>query len=137
MRTWNVTFPLSNKGPVDGFECDVPALQALQTAADREQRDIKTFKRNLFDDPLSASELKAYDVAVIDPPRAGALAQVQQLAESKIPLIAYISCGPESFARDAKILIEEGGYELEKVIPVDQFTWSPHLEVVGLFQKKA
>jgi 23S rRNA (uracil1939-C5)-methyltransferase len=130
------TFPLSNKAPVDGFECDVPALLALQTAADREQRQIKTFKRNLFDDPLSAVELKAYDVAVIDPPRAGALAQVEQLAQSKVPLIAYISCGPESFARDAKILIEEGGYELEKVIPVDQFTWSPHLEVVGLFQKK-
>lgn len=130
------TFPLSNKAAVDGFECDVPALNALQTAADHAQRQIKTFKRNLFEDPLSAAELKSYDVAVIDPPRAGALAQVQELAQSKVPFIAYISCGPESFARDAKILIEEGGYELDKVIPVDQFTWSPHLEVVGLFQKK-
>lgn len=129
------TFPLSRYAPVDGYEYDAPALHALQTAAETEQRNIKTFKRNLFDDPLTLAELKQYDVAVIDPPRAGALAQIQHLAESQIPLIAYISCGPESFARDAKILIDEGGYTLEKVTPVDQFTWAPHLEVVGIFRK--
>lgn len=129
------TFPLSRKGPVDGYECDIPALQALQSAADQHARPIQTFKRNLFDHPLSATELKAYNVVVIDPPRAGALAQIQALSESTISNIIYISCGPESFARDAKILIEQGGYTLEKVIPVDQFTWSPHLEVVGIFKK--
>lgn len=131
------TFPLSRNANVDGYECDIPALTALQTAADREQRTIKTFKRNLFDDPLTAAELNQYDVAVIDPPRAGALSQVQHLAESKIPLIAYISCGPESFARDAKILTKKGGYALEKVTPVDQFTWAPHLEVVGIFRRES
>lgn len=129
------TFPLSQKAPVDGYECDDPALYALQTAADREQRQIKTFKRNLFDNPLSAAELKPYDVAVIDPPRAGALAQIQELENSTVNNIVYISCGPESFARDAKYLTKSGRYILEKVIPVDQFTWAPHLEVVGMFTR--
>jgi 23S rRNA (uracil1939-C5)-methyltransferase len=129
------TFPLSRTGTVDGYECDVPALHALQSAADQHNRPITTFKRNLFDDPLSSSELKKYNVVVIDPPRAGALAQVETLAESTVSNIMYVSCGPESFARDAKVLIEQGGYVLEKVIPVDQFTWSPHLEVVGIFRK--
>jgi 23S rRNA (uracil1939-C5)-methyltransferase len=129
------TFPLSQKAPVDGFECDDPALQALQTAAEREQRNIKTFKRNLFDHPLTTAELKAYDVVVIDPPRAGALAQIQELANSNVNHIIYISCGPESFARDAKYLTQGNRYSLEKVIPVDQFTWAPHLEVVGVFKR--
>lgn len=129
------TFPLSRKAPVDGYECDDPALQALQNAADREQRQIKTFKRNLFDNPLSAAELKAYDVVVIDPPRAGALSQIQELVNSNVNHIVYISCGPESFARDAKYLTEGGRYNLESVIPVDQFTWAPHLEVVGVFNR--
>jgi 23S rRNA (uracil1939-C5)-methyltransferase len=129
------TFPLSRTGPVDGYECDVPALHALQSAADQHDRPITTFKRNLFDDPLSSSELKKYNIVVIDPPRAGALAQIQSLCQSTVSHIIYVSCGPESFARDAKLLIEDGGYSLEKVIPVDQFTWAPHLEVVGIFRK--
>lgn len=129
------TFPLSRKGKVDGYEFDTFALQALQTAADQYERSVQTFKRNLFDQPLSSSELNAYNVVVIDPPRAGALAQIETLCESNVSHVAYISCGPESFARDAKILTEQGGYTLERVVPVDQFTWAPHLEVVGIFKK--
>jgi len=129
------TFPLSRQASVDGYECDLPALTALQNAVDKSGRDIQTYKRNLFDSPLTPLELNKYDVIVIDPPRAGALAQVKLIAESHVPHIAYISCGPESFARDAKILIEQGGYELQIVTPVDQFTWSPHLEVVGIFKR--
>lgn len=129
------TFPLSKKASVDGYECEAASLNALETAALREGRNIRTFKRNLFDNPLNMGELNQYDVIVIDPPRAGALSQVHQLAESNVSDIIYVSCGPESFAQDAKILIEKGRYELEKVIPVDQFTWAPHLEVVGVFRK--
>lgn len=129
------TFPLSQYAHVDGYECDSPALKALEKAATEFSRPIQTFKRNLFDNPLLADELKPYEVVIIDPPRAGALAQVQQLSKSKVRHIAYISCGPESFARDARILVQEGGYELIKVTPVDQFTWAPHLEVVGIFKK--
>lgn len=129
------TLPLSQRTSVHGYEYDTPALTALQTAADNANRPIQTFKRNLFDQPLSTAELKAYDVIVIDPPRAGALEQVKCLSESKVSTIIYISCGPESFARDAKILTETHRFELQHVTPVDQFTWSPHLEVVGVFHR--
>lgn len=119
---------------VDGYELDDPALAALNIAIKDFSLPIQTFSRNLFDNPLSPQELKAYDVVVIDPPRAGALQQCQQLAESSTPTLIYISCNPASFARDAKIL-QEGGYQLQTVIPVDQFLWSEHLELVAHFTK--
>lgn len=128
------TFPLSQRAAVDGFECDGPALDALNVAVQESGRPIQSFKRNLFEQPLTPGELKNYDVVVLDPPRAGALAQVEALAQSNVNHILYVSCGPESFARDARLLID-GGYTLETVTPVDQFTWSPHLEVVGIFRR--
>lgn len=129
------TFPLSRIAPVDGYECDKDALKTLQEAADKNNRPISTFKRNLFDHPLSSDELKRYNAVMIDPPRAGALAQSQELSNAKnISTIIYVSCGPESFSRDARIL-SDGGYTLYKVTPVDQFTWAPHLELVGIFKR--
>jgi 23S rRNA (uracil1939-C5)-methyltransferase len=71
---------------------------------------------------------------VLDPPRAGAREQVLQLAEATVPVIAYVSCNPGSFARDAKLLIE-AGYVLESVKPVGQFRWSTHVELVGVFRR--
>jgi 23S rRNA (uracil1939-C5)-methyltransferase len=129
------TFPLSRIAPVDGYECDKPALAALNAAAEKSGRPIQTFCRNLFDEPLSALELKNYDVVVIDPPRAGCAAQTEQLALNKnVKKIIYVSCGPESFARDIARLTQSG-YVLEKVVPVDQFTWAPHLEVIGVLTR--
>ena len=89
-------------------------------------------KRDLFTTPLSKDELRPYRFVVINPPRAGALEQIKALAGSKCERIVYISCNPESFARDAAIL-ENEGYKLLEVMPVDQFYWSSHLEVVGVF----
>jgi 23S rRNA (uracil1939-C5)-methyltransferase len=74
------------------------------------------------------------DVVVLDPPRAGASSQAGLLAQSPVPVVVYVSCNPQSFARDARNLIE-GGYHLESVVPVDQFLWSPHLELVGVFRR--
>jgi len=71
---------------------------------------------------------------VIDPPRSGALAQAEEIARSSVPVVASVSCNPATFARDARALID-GGYQLERVTPVDQFLWSPHLEVVGIFRR--
>jgi 23S rRNA (uracil1939-C5)-methyltransferase len=76
----------------------------------------------------------AFAGAIIDPPRAGAEKQARMLANSAVPLIAYVSCNPTSFARDAAILAD-GGYRLESVTPVDQFLWSPHVELTGLFRR--
>ena len=71
---------------------------------------------------------------MFDPPRAGAAAQVAELAPSRVPRIVYASCDPGSFARDARTLAE-GGYRLEKLLPIDQFLWSVHVELIALFAK--
>lgn len=119
-------------GSVDAFEGDSKAITALQNAS--KDFPINAFVQDLFNNPLLAETLNSYDVVVIDPPRAGAKDQCEQLAKSFVPTIIYISCGPETFARDARIL-ENGGYTLERLFPVDQFLWSSHLEVVGIFKR--
>ncbi len=97
-------------------------------------RQIRSEARDLFRRPLLAHELAEFDAIVLDPPRAGAEAQVRQLALTKsVPLVVYVSCDPQSFARDASVLIS-AGYVLENVTPVDQFAWSAHVELVGVFR---
>ena len=87
--------------------------------------------RDLNRRPLMAAELADFDAVILDPPRAGAQPQAASLAESSVPLIVYVSCNPSSFARDARILID-GGYRLRSVKPVDQFLYSPHIELVAV-----
>ncbi len=117
---------------VDAFEGDHKAITVLQNAA--KDLHITAAVQDLFTKPITTKELNIYDAAVIDPPRAGAKAQCEQLTKSSVATIIYISCSPETFAKDAAIL-ENGGYQLEKVFPVDQFLWAAHLEVVGIFKK--
>jgi 23S rRNA (uracil1939-C5)-methyltransferase len=81
---------------------------------------------------LPASELVPFDAVVFDPPRAGAEAQVRQLAASKVPIVVAVSCNPSTFARDAALLVA-GGYRLERIWPVAQFRWSTHVELVARF----
>ncbi|MEO0720310.1 MAG: RNA methyltransferase, partial [Pseudomonadota bacterium] len=97
-------------------------------------RRVTTEARDLFRRPLLAEELKNTDAVVFDPPRAGAQAQTAQLALSQVPTIIGVSCNPATFARDAATLIA-AGWRLERVTPVDQFLWSPHVELVGVFQR--
>ena len=80
------------------------------------------------------AELNRFGAIILDPPRAGAEEQVKQLAASTAPVIAYVSCNPASFARDAKILVE-GGYSLDWVQPVGQFRWSTHVELAARFSR--
>ena len=94
---------------------------------------ISTETRDLFRRPLEVDELSKFEAAVIDPPRAGAVAQISNLANSKIETIAMVSCNPVTFARDAKTLAV-AGYRLNWVLPVDQFRWSSHVEMVGSFR---
>ena len=107
---------------------------SLKSAANRAQRRMVVDHRDLFRRPLTAEELDRFAAVVIDPPRAGAREQVLQLAQSKVPLIAYVSCNPASFARDAAHLTG-AGYRLESVTPVGQFRWSTHVELVGIFRR--
>ena len=91
--------------------------------------------RDLFRSPLTPSELKNVDLVVLDPPRAGALAQVQQLANTNIPKIIMISCDPKTAARDCHILLQSD-YQIESITPIDQFTYSNHIEIVVVLIKK-
>ena len=120
---------LAERGNVLSVEFTGDSLQSL---ADAKNPRIFTREGDLFAEPLMPGELNTFDAVVIDPPRAGAKEQAAQLAESKVPLVVSISCNPETFVRDAKILMA-GGYVLRELTPVDQFLWSPHLEVVGVF----
>ncbi|MDB5411532.1 MAG: ygcA, partial [Rhodospirillales bacterium] len=76
----------------------------------------------------------AYDSVVFDPPRIGAKTQAAALAASRVRRVVAVSCNPASFARDARILIA-GGYRLVDVKPIDQFVWSPHIELVAGFER--
>ncbi|HZH12109.1 MAG TPA: RNA methyltransferase [Microvirga sp.] len=127
---------LAEKSEVHAVEYDQGSTAALDKAfrATPGLRRITTEARDLFRRPLLTPELNAYDAVVLDPPRAGAEAQAKQLALSKVPLVVSVSCDAATFARDAAILMS-GGYRLERVIPVDQFKHSPHLEVVGILRR--
>ena len=109
-----------------------PAVQALAAAANTAGRRVTVEPRDLFRRPLRADELKRFDAVVIDPPRAGAAAQMAELAKSKVPRIAAVSCNPNTFARDAALLTA-AGYRLERLWPVGQFRWSTHVELAAMF----
>jgi 23S rRNA (uracil1939-C5)-methyltransferase len=111
-------------------------LVALGEAAKHGKAKLTVEHRDLFRRPLLAAELARFQAAVIDPPRPGAKAQAEQLAASAVPKLVYVSCNPASFARDARILTN-GGYRLTRITPVDQFLWSPHVELVAGFQRGA
>lgn len=128
------TFLMGKKAPTDAFECENDAITALSNAGKRAGLPINVVKRDLFNAPLSATELGQYDFIFVDPPRAGALAQVTEIAQSTLKNVVYISCNPASFARDAQILCG-AGFKLSSVTPLDQFLWSEHLEVIGKFER--
>jgi 23S rRNA (uracil1939-C5)-methyltransferase len=90
--------------------------------------------RDLTRRPMLAAEMKRLDAVLFDPPRAGAAEQAREIAASKAPIAIGVSCDPATFARDARILVD-GGFTLRRVLPVDQFLWSPHVELVGVFTR--
>jgi 23S rRNA (uracil1939-C5)-methyltransferase len=96
---------------------------------------VKAEARDLFRRPLMPPELREVDAVVFDPPRQGAQAQATQLAAGKVPVVIAVSCNAASFARDARILVD-GGYRLESVTPVDQFKFTPHVELVARFSRR-
>lgn len=129
------TFALARHAAVAAFDSETDAIAALTAARNAPGlKPITAERRDLFRRPLLKHELDAFDAVVIDPPRAGAKAQAEQLTTSKVKTIAAVSCSPATFARDARILID-GGYKLKSVTPIDQFLWSPHIELVAVFER--
>jgi 23S rRNA (uracil1939-C5)-methyltransferase len=123
---------LAAKARIAAFDSDAGAVTALQKAATATSglKPVKAETRDLFRRPLVAQELRDFDAVVFDPPRQGAQAQALQLAASKIGTVIAVSCNIATFARDARILVD-GGFRLEKVTPVDQFRYTPHVELVA------
>jgi 23S rRNA (uracil1939-C5)-methyltransferase len=130
------TFALAAKARVQAVENDADALAAMAAALRLAQglKPVTMLRRDLLRDPLAGKELVKLDALVFDPPRAGAPRQAQALAASKVPRIVAVSCNPATLARDARTLID-GGYRLVLVQPVDQFLFSPHIEVVASFAR--
>lgn len=132
----NFTLSLAQTAAVDAFEADEAALAALSEAARHTPRlkPVRTLCRDLFRIPVASKELKRYDAAVFDPPRAGAAAQAEALAKSKVKKLVAVSCNPGTLARDLRTLVD-GGYRLTRVVPVDQFLFSSHVEVVAHLER--
>jgi len=123
---------LARKMKVFAYDSDKDAIAAMQRSirANPGGKPVTAEARDLFRRPLYASELKPFDAVLLDPPRQGAEAQVREIAKSKLARLVYVSCDPESFARDAKTLAG-AGFRIGKVTPVDQFRHSPHVELVA------
>ena len=128
------TFALSLNGQITAAEASREATIALKSAANRSGKPVSVEHRDLYRRPYDAKELAAFDAVVLDPPRAGAQEQVRALAASPVPHIAYVSCNPATFARDAEILAS-GGYKLVWARPVGQFRWSTHVELAAAFSR--
>ena len=133
------TFALraAERAEVLAVESDGAMLEALKRAADGAGgalKQVATLRRDLLRTPLSSLEMKKFDAAIIDPPRSGARLQAEQIARAPIRRVAYVSCDAPTFARDVKVLIDHG-FSLTRVTPVDQFRWSPHVEIVGALER--
>jgi len=126
------TFALRKGRKVLGVEADRAAYLACKSAAARTGGAVHALHRDLFRNPLQADELNRFEAVVLDPPRAGARSQIAQIAASTLSRVAYVSCNPSSWSRDAATLAE-AGFQLEKLRPVGQFRWSTHVELASLF----
>ena len=128
------TFAFALAGPtkVLAVEAAQDAHLACKAAAGRSGKPVHSLHRDLYRNPLRTEELDRFAAVVLDPPRAGARDQVAQIAASKVARVAYVSCNPSSWAKDAATLVA-GGYRLAELRPVGQFRWSTHVELASLF----
>lgn len=129
------SLPLTRSGThVHAVEGDEAPIRVLEAAANQAGLKLTTEVRDLARRPLLAHELKKYQAVVFDPPRAGAQAQAEQLAEAGPAVVVAVSCNPATLARDLAILVK-AGYRVETVTPIDQFPYSPHLEAVAVLKR--
>lgn len=127
---------IARHASVHAVEGDAAAIASLDRAlrVPKGLKQVTHERRDLFRRPLMAAELNAFDAVVFDPPRAGAQAQAEQIAASKVPTVIAVSCNPATLARDLRVLLD-GGYRIKTITPVDQFLWSSHIECVVTLEK--
>ncbi|WP_226551736.1 class I SAM-dependent RNA methyltransferase [Celeribacter naphthalenivorans] len=131
------SLPIAERAEVHAVEGVSDMLEALSKGWRQAQglKAVTVETRDLFRQPVRDDELNAYDAAIIDPPRPGALAQCDEIAKSRLKTVGFVSCNPITFARDAKVLIDSG-FEIDWIVPVDQFRWSPHVEIAACFKRE-
>lgn len=127
-------FALSKQAQLTAVEAARDAHLACKSAAAKARLPIETMHRDLFRNPLQDDELKQFNAALLDPPRAGARDQIAAIAASGLQRVCYISCNPASWSRDAKQLVE-AGFTLQKLRPIGQFRWTTHVELVSYFTR--
>lgn len=129
--------PLARDAEVHAVEGARSMVDALDEGWRRASglKQVTTEARDLFRNPLLPDELNRFDAVVLDPPRAGAEAQVREVAKSRVPVLGFVSCNPVTFARDAALLTS-AGFCLEWVQVVDQFRWSSHIELAAQFTRR-
>ena len=112
------------------------ASRSLDRAARKAQglKPVTVEKRDLFRQPLTRADLKRFDAAIIDPPRAGAEAQTRELAASSLKRVAMVSCNAQTFARDLRLMLD-ANWRITRITPIDQFLWSPHIEIVAQLRR--
>ena len=126
-----ISFPLAAHLRVQAYEGDPQAAACLRRA--QAGTHLEAIHRDLARQPLSAKELSGAAMIVLDPPYAGAPAQMPQIAASRVPRVVYVSCNPGALARDAAVLAQ-AGYRLVSAVPIDQFLWSAQVECVAVFE---
>ncbi len=128
---------LAAESSVLAAEGNAAAIEALKESvrAAHGLKPVTAEVRDLFRNPYGAAELSRFGGVLLDPPRAGAAAQVAELAKSMVPKIAYVSCDPATLARDLRTLVD-GGYRILRIHPIDQFLWSAHVETVALLERR-
>jgi len=130
------TFRLAEVAPVHAADFSAGAIRALAAAVGTAPglKGVTAEARDLVRRPVLAEELRKFDLAVFDPPRAGAAEQVAEIARSNLTKVVAVSCNPATFVRDARRLVD-AGFRLETVLPVDQFLWSSHIELCAAFSR--
>ncbi|GLQ54486.1 class I SAM-dependent RNA methyltransferase [Devosia nitrariae] len=130
------TLRLAETARVLAHDSDRAGIAALDKSARHASglKQVTAKARDLFRDPLTRFELAGFDCVVLDPPRAGAEAQVREIAASKLRNVVMVSCDPRTFARDARLLADSG-FALEDLVAVDQFAWSTHVEIAATFRR--
>jgi len=127
-------FGLSGSARVLAAEADRAAHLACKAAANRTGKSVFPIHRDLFRNPLQPDELDRFDAVLLDPPRAGARSQIDQIAKSSVGRVVYVSCNPSSWSRDAAVLCS-AGFKLRSLRPIGQFRWSTHVELTSLFER--
>ena len=130
------TLALARRARVLAVDAEHSALAALAQAAKaaRGLKPVATLRRDLMRLPLSAPDLDVFECVVLNPPRAGALAQARQIGRARVACVVYTSCNPATLARDARVLVD-AGFVLERVLPIDQFLYADQLEAVATFRR--